>query len=372
MSTKQKLIDGINADTTKANNLKREDYEKAATEKYAPDKKAEEDFINSTYDKAAVNVQDINDKKVSDTNTEYASQYERNAVQKLINEKQVAEKMANLGLTDSGLNRTQQTAVQLSYANQKGKIDLAKQSALDNLALNLTSALTEIETNRSGDLLTADQKWKDKADVEAQTNYNNDLTAINDRITSAYKEYGDIVKAEIDADAKVQAAAIEASAKAPKVSYGAGGTLTGGYIISSPTGTLSRDYMGSLRDNGVSTVYGYNEDGSIKSVTYTDSNSGISATFDAGVNPYTGKMSEDVRDADGYYDPSKAFDNGYQPNNIKGKKLKATTATWTVYDREQKVFVIESDKGNKYYVWRGDKNAYQELTSEEAESVGLY
>lgn len=359
MSAKQYLIDSINADTTKAGNLKIEDYEKAATEKYAPDKKAEADFINSTYDELAANAQAINDKKVSDTNMEYTSQYERNAVQKLINEKQVAEKMANLGLTDSGLNRTQQTAVQLSYANQKGKIDLAKQSALDNLALNLTSALTEIETNRSGDLLTADQKWKDKADVEAQTNYNNDLTAINNRITSAYEQYGKIAETEA-----------EATAKKPNVSYGSGGTSTGGYIVSSPTGTLSRDYMGSLKDNGVSTVYSYNEDGSIKKVTYTDSNSGISASFDAGVNPYKGEMHDDVRDENGYYDPSKAFDNGYQPNNIKGEKLKATNATWTVYDREQKVFKLESS--GKYYVWRGDLGYYQKLTDAEAASVGLY
>ncbi len=343
MSAKQYLIDSINADTAKAVNLKIEDYKKAATKKYANDKKAEEDFINSAYDKSTANVQAVSDKRVSDTNAEYTSQYERNAVQKLINEKQVAEKMANLGLTDSGLNRTQQTAVQLGYANQKGKLDLAKQSKLDNLALNLTSALTEIETNRSSDLLTADQKWKNKADAEAQTNYNNDMAAINKRITSAYKEYGEIVKAET-----------EASSKLPSVSYGAGGTSTGGYIVSSPTGTLSRDYMGSLKDNGVSTVYSY-KDGDISKVTYTDSNSGISVSFDVGVNPYTGIMHNDLRDEDGYYDPSKAFSNGYQPNNINGKKLKATDAKAEIYKGYTQT-VFECD--GKYYVWDGGKNKY--------------
>lgn len=347
MGAKQYLIDSLNADTIKAGNLKIEDYKKAATEKYAPDKKAEEDFINSTYDKAAANVQAVNDKKLSDTNTEYANQYERNAVQKLINEKKIAEKMANLGLTDSGLNRTQQTAVQLGYANQKGKIDMAKQSTIDNLALNLTSALTEIETNRSSALLATDQKWKDKAYLEAQTNYNNDLNAINERITSAYKAYGDIVKAET-----------EAVAKAPKVAYGAGGTSTGGYIVSSETGTLSRDYMGSLKDNGVSTVYKYNDDGSIKSVTYTDSNSGISASFDAGVNPYTGRMHKDVRDEHGLYDPTKAFDNGYQPNNINGIKLELEeNDAINVNGQAQKVFKCE----NKYYTWDGKHNEYFEV-----------
>ena len=160
MSTKQYLIDSINAETAKASNLKLEDYVKAAQEGFAADRDAEKGVINSTHDASKAYVQAVNDKAVTDTKADYDSQYERNAVQKLINEKQVAEKMANLGLTDSGLNRTQQTAVQLSYANQKGKLDLARQSALDDLALNLTSALTEIETNRSADLLAADQKWK--------------------------------------------------------------------------------------------------------------------------------------------------------------------------------------------------------------------
>ncbi|MBQ8741093.1 MAG: hypothetical protein IJY79_06045 [Clostridia bacterium] len=206
MSTKDIILADVNEAVAKRNNMKFADYEKAAYESFADDRDAEKGVINSAADASKVNAQALNDKAVSDTKADYDSQYQKNSVQKIINEMKVEQNMANLGLTDSGLNRTQQTAVQLSYANQKGKIDLARQSVLDDLALNLTSALTEIETNRSADLLTADQKWNDKAYSMAQTNYNNDLTAYNEQITSGYEQYGDIVQAEIDAAADVQKA----------------------------------------------------------------------------------------------------------------------------------------------------------------------
>ncbi len=358
MGTKQKLIDSINADTTKANNLKREDYVKAAKEGFAGDQAAEEGVINSAYDKAAANVQAVNDKKVSDTNAEYASQYERNAVQKLINEKQVAEKMANLGLTDSGLNRTQQTAVQLSYANQKGKIDLAKQSALDNLALNLTSALSDIESNRNIDLLESKQKWNDKAYSVGETNYNNDLTAINDRITSAYEQYGKIAEAEI-----------EAAAKAPAVSYGAGGTYDNNFILRTKDGLLSRNYYGTLKENGVDTVYNYDEDGNVLSVTYTDNNSGKQTTIAYGKNPYTGEDN-----INGNSDAAKAvkrygaYGNGYQPKGVYingkdyGKMVEVVDKTDPKIT-DGMIFNIfkTSQNGTHYWVWDATINNYAEV-----------
>ena len=343
------------------NALDIDEEKKKQREKYKTDMQADIDLSNAGYDSQISSTQNYYNKQIDDAKISYDSEYQKNAVQKLINEKQVAEKMANLGLTDSGLNRTQQTAVQLSYANQKGKIDLARQSALDSLSLAMTDAITTLQNQKAADARNITKQWNDYADTQAQNIYN-----------TQYNGYVDMYNAQVDADAEVQKAAIEAAAKKPTVSYGAGGTSTGGYIVSSPTGTLARDYSGWLKDNGVSTVYNYSKDGKMTSVTYTDSNSGISATFDAGVNPYTGKMSKDVKDEDGYYDPSKAYDNGYQPNNINGKKLKGTDATWIVNDREQKVFTIESDKNSGYYVWRGDIGEYQKLTAEEAAKVGLY
>ena len=360
MSAKQYLIDNINAETAKANNLKREDYVKAAKEGFAGDQAAEEGVINSTYDKAAANIQAVNDKKVSDTNTEYATQYERNAVQKLINEKQVAEKMSNLGLTDSGLNRTQQTAVQLSYANQKGKIDLAKQSALDNLALNLTSALSEIESNRSMDLLESKQRWNDKAYSVGETNYNNDLTAVNERITSAYEQYGKIAEAETDAAAKVKAAAISESAKAEKENE-----------------TLLYNWKGEtvLDGNGNALLKFTGSDGKSYNIT-------------PGKNPYTNSFNAKISDVvDGKCIIDKdwqvknknsgnaitrscakygVFSNGYQPKGVcyyddKGNVVDAgglTSTTRKDYMNGKLQTVWFAKETKTYWIWDGTSNEY--------------
>ncbi len=329
MGTKQYLIDSINADVAKAGNLKLEDYEKKALEKYATDRETEKSTINSAYDKAKENAQATSDKATTDINADYESQYQKNAVQKLINEKQIAERNANLGLTDSGLNRTQQTATQLSYANQKGKIDLARQSALDNLTLNLTSALTEIESNRNIDLLNSDQKWNDKAYLEGQTNYNNDLTAINNRITSAYEQYGDILQAEADAAAQVQKAAIEAKADDK-------------LLLWRPTGTYD--------DSGNQIFININ---------------GKTQAFGDGVSPYTGKMHDDAK-TKGKYDSSKVFSNGYQPNNIGGKKLVAQTE-YEVYVNNNKQKVWSYDDGKTLWAWDGSINDYVNVTSKREE-----
>lgn len=347
MSTKDTLLAGINADVAKAGNLKREDYYKDALNVYAPNLEATKSAINSSHDAAKTNTQAQHDKAVNDTKVAYESEYERNAVQKLINEKQVAEKMANLGLTDSGLNRTQQTAVQLSYANQKGKIDLARQSALDDLTLNLTSALTDIETSRSSALLAADEKWNDKAISLGETNYNNDLTAINSRITSAYEQYGDIVQAEIDAAAEVQKAAISASAET-KASN----------ILNSKYSTLG-NLQGSFASNGITSIH--NADGT---TTYTDTITGYSVTMDEGVNPFTGQnnLTENTETAKAAQKYG-TFSNGYQPMGITGHGIVTKTGDKTYVDgRKQNIW--KTPDGTEW-IWRGVKNCYVEYMEED-------
>ena len=323
------------------------EYKADADKQNAELKKNDLGSIDNSADAAIKLAEDTYKKAEANTIADYASDYERNAVQKLINEKKVAETNANLGLTDSGLNRTQQTAVQLSYANQKGKLDLARQQALDKLSSDLASYVTGINNQREADKLSVNQFYDQQSNTIATELYNTDVEDARKRWETEY-----------NAGVELNKAAIEASAKAPNVSYGAGGTSTGGYIVSSKTGTLSRDYMGSLKDNGVSTVYSYDEDGGIKSVTYTESNSGISATFDVGVNPYYGDMHEDLRNEDGEYDPSRAFSNGYQPNNIKGEKLFATKYDKVeVYDGSPQT-VFKTKSNDKLWIWDAARNDY--------------
>lgn len=68
-----------------------------------------------------------------------------------------------------------------------------------------------------------------------------------------------------------------------------------------------------------------------------------------GVNPYTGTKNPDAKNG--------TFSNGYQPNNINGKKLTKTGIKDVVNGVEQNVW--QTPDGKKY-IWDGTKNAYQE------------
>ena len=135
MSTIQEAINQRNTLANQMSNLNSEDYINKYKSANAAKQQAEVDASNKSFDDQITNTKAAYGKLIEDEKIAYEDQYQKNAVQKLINEQQIAEHNANLGLTDSGLNRTQQTAVQLSYANQKGDIDIARQSKLDELTL---------------------------------------------------------------------------------------------------------------------------------------------------------------------------------------------------------------------------------------------
>ena len=66
-------------------------------------------------------------------------------VQKLINERKLAESMGNAGSTDSGLNRTQRTAIQLSHSNAVSKEQITRQKTVDSIADWVRNKSTEVQ-----------------------------------------------------------------------------------------------------------------------------------------------------------------------------------------------------------------------------------
>ena len=335
---------------------------KVQLEKDAVNKKADVDTFSSGYDSQINNTQAVYDKKIADEKIAYDSEYQKNAVQKLINEKKIAETNANLGLTDSGLNRTQQTAAQLSYANQKGKIDLARQSALDNLTLAMTDAITTLQNQKASGIRDIENNWKSYSEKQAQNTYNAQLNSIAGQLSDMGDQYVDAVKAEADAAAEVQKAAIEAATNNKPLLY---------------------DWKGEtvLDGNGNSLLKFTGNDGENYNVT-------------PGKNPYTNAYNAKISDiVDGKCIIDKewqkknensdneitracakygVFGNGYQPKGIcvfvdgewkdsklhaltddKGKIVKASDT-----GKEQTIWKDDSDK---LYIWRGDLNRYEEV-----------
>ncbi len=89
---------------------------------------------------------------------QYRSAFDKNELQQRINERQLQERMQRMGLTNSGLNRSQQTALQLQRSNadqavgqQKNaaaaQIQQQKQAALDDLTMQNQQAYAQAQYN---------------------------------------------------------------------------------------------------------------------------------------------------------------------------------------------------------------------------------
>lgn len=279
---------------------------------YAQDQEKQIADSNSFYAAQVNSTNKLYDAQVDKQSKAYEDKYRENAIQKLINERQVAENMANLGLTNSGLNRTQQTAVQLSYANNKADLDRQKQSAVNDINLARTQALDTIEQNRLSGEATIKQNFEDMINKTAQSMYEKQIEAKNQQIAQQQQN---------------------------------------SYIIKKNDGILSRDYMGDLSSNGVDVIY----DTEKGTATYTDRNSGFSSTFPINKNPYTNTVNPDTEFG--------TFKNGYQPNNKNGIPLKIEDTTYIKeLGKEQNVFKTEETIGRrtitKYWIWDGSINEY--------------
>ena len=353
-----------------------EDYFKAAQAALSPDLEKAKTNINTASETQKQATTDIFNAQIDDTAISYEDSYRDNAVQKEINTRDVAENMANLGLTNSGLNRTQQTAVQLSYANNKAKIDMQKQAAVDALARSLATELANIETNRINSIADVENQYSQLAmdNATAQRNADIDYNATVAQAESdeaqaqieADNEYNIAeMKAQYDYAAAIDTAQIEADTDVAKYNTDAyykwvdeqeQKAEKDSYKIKQDGATLPKDMKGSFGANDISVVEKKDSYGNVIGYTYIDNNSGKKSYFALGVNPFTGKTHENVQYG--------TFDNGYQPNNLgvdKNGKVKKLTLedgkAFPINGNVQNVFTY----GGKYYVWDGRNNEYFEV-----------
>ena len=107
------------------------------------------------------------------TEDSYRALFDENAIRERVAQLNVEEAMANMGLTDSGLNRTGQTALAATRMRADAETASAKQAALDSLLLSLNESLAKSQQTlleRSADVFTDAGQ-----DIEqnAQSLYNN-------------------------------------------------------------------------------------------------------------------------------------------------------------------------------------------------------
>lgn len=88
---------------------------------------------NEAADRTAAAAKKPYESQLEELPGEYQKMLDYNALQELIGQRQAAESMANLGLTDSGLNRTQQTALAVQRGNADNEVRLAQQQKTEEL-----------------------------------------------------------------------------------------------------------------------------------------------------------------------------------------------------------------------------------------------
>ncbi len=158
-------------------------YDDIYNEIYNQRKASLDDAIKKSQERYGIQtsaVQDSFNSQIADAKESYEDQYRQNAIAKEISARQLAERMANLGLTDSGLNRTQQTAIETAYINNKGEINRARQKAVDALNLAMTQKLNEIKINQSNEESGLINNYNSAVSTEAQNIYKanqNEITA---------------------------------------------------------------------------------------------------------------------------------------------------------------------------------------------------
>ena len=135
--------------------------------------------------------------------SQYKGLYDEAALQQLVNERNLKQRQASLGLTDSGLTASQQTAIQVSRGNADAKISAQKQAAIDSITLQLEQYLAQIEQNRANSF------------AEIDYNLNNTNTNLyNSLMSQARSNDAAVAAANAQAQATIEAARIAAAEKA--------------------------------------------------------------------------------------------------------------------------------------------------------------
>lgn len=106
------------------------------------------DSTNAAIDRSAAASQAKVQKQIDALPQQYQQGYDTNALQQLVNQRQLQERMANLGLTDSGLNRTQETALAVTKGNADAKLTAQKQAAADALAQAITDLTLQAQQQK--------------------------------------------------------------------------------------------------------------------------------------------------------------------------------------------------------------------------------
>lgn len=150
MSTQSQLLKAKNDSYKSASEASRR-----ATDEYIKS-------LNEAYRKQVENARSQTQRQKSEIAQNYRASYDLNLINQLVGERKLAEKMSNLGLSDSGANATNLTA--LSVQRQNADQALNQQQAIDrrNLDNSLNELINKLETEKTEKTIKAQQELQEQ------------------------------------------------------------------------------------------------------------------------------------------------------------------------------------------------------------------
>lgn len=131
--------------------------------------------IQAAKDAANANIKLIEDNygtQIADAKAAYDPLFRQNEIQRAVNERYLERRAAEMGLTDSGLSRTQQTANRLSYSNQNAEYMRQRQKAVDTLKAAMDAKILKQNTTLNTNIAGIKTTYVDKRTADAVSSYN--------------------------------------------------------------------------------------------------------------------------------------------------------------------------------------------------------
>ena len=138
---------------------------------------------------------------ISAANDNYQRQYDANAIQEILDRNAIDERMANMGLANSGLNATQQTAIALARGNRDASTTSDKQQRINDIEAAYESIIADNNAKRDAEKLAAMQSRDD----DIANNYNTIIQGYNEYL-DGQNELTKAVAKELISEGKIDEA----------------------------------------------------------------------------------------------------------------------------------------------------------------------
>jgi hypothetical protein len=159
--------------------------------------------------------------------SEYRRLYDASEVQKIVDQRNILNRMADTGATRSGLSDTLTTAVNLSAGNRVQALNAQQQAALDKL----TQALTELQAKARADIASR------QADIQSDAD-----KYLADTRGALYGAYTQAEAQKAAAAAQAKAAQLQAQATAQKQLEDRFTSYVDSYLKTNPNATPYQAY----------------------------------------------------------------------------------------------------------------------------------